>query len=263
MSNFSGILRYEFLMQIRRKAVWAGMAVPFVLLALPDVLRANRELLPDGLALGDFVILQLIFVPIVAGFFLSDRLYRDQRLATDDWVSVSSANKREYLWGKYVGAVAATLMVTLVYWMVAILVECAIGSYSPNVIGYGFIAFWVTAVPAYFFIGAYSVALPRVMSLRLYQILFTCYWLWIHQQLVPSVGGTPLAPSGEIPLLTLVKLLGIMPAEMEHTSVQGPFGWSFEITPAMSVLNIGLLLVLACIVLFIIERYMVWVQEHN
>ena len=201
MNEFQGILRYEFLMQIRRKVLWVGLAVPFVLMALLDFLRPVRIQITDGYALPSFSIILQIFVPIVAGFFLSDRLYRDRQLLTSEWVGVSNATERQYIWGKYLGAVTATLLVVLVYWMASAVVRYAAGIFSVNMIGYAFLAFCTMAVPSYLFIGAYSIAVPSAMSLRLYQILFTCYWLWAHQQLVPSVTGTPLAPGGRVCLV--------------------------------------------------------------
>lgn len=263
MNEFQGILRYEFLMQIRRKVLWVGMAAPFILMSLPDFLRPDRVRIDDGYALPTFSTLLQIFVPIVAGFFLSDRLYRDGQLLTSEWVSVSNATKREYIWGKYLGTVTATLLVVLVYWILSAAVKYAVGIYSVNMIGYAFLAFCLMAVPAYLFIGAYSIAVPSAMSLRLYQILFTCYWLWAHQQLVPSVTGTPLAPGGQFAMYTLLNSLGIVMPGYDNRVGYGPFGWTFEYSPAMTVLNIALLMLLAVMALLVVERYLVWKQEQS
>ena len=262
MSIFRGILYYEFLMQLRRKALWIALAVPYALLTVPDILRVRwrEDLQSIGTALVFYAQPLQIFVPIVAGFFLSDRLYRDAQLGTEDWVAISHASKRSYIWGKYLGAVTATLLASFTFWVGGILIEAAFGVVPAATVIYAAIAFFLMAIPAYLFIGAYCVAVPRVMSLRLYQILFSCYWLWAYQQRVPSVAGTPLAPGGEIALLTWTKALG---TEFNRNILYGPFGLRFEVSLSLAVLNVTLLLGLALGALVVLERYLIWKEARR
>ena len=261
MSAFRGIVRYEFRMQIRRKALWVALFVPYVVFTLPDLIGGSRARVGDAFALFYYAIPLQIFAPIVAGFFLSDRLYRDHQLFTDDWISVSSASKRAYVWGKYLGVVTATLAVAFLYWTLLIVLEYAFGAVSVATVGYTVLAFFLVVTPSYLFIGAYCIAVPSVMSLRLFQILFSCYWLWVHQQRVPSLAGTPLDPSGLFALQILRSGLGDV--SQDGGSLHGPFGWTFAVTPAMALLNVGLLLSLAAAALIILERYLVWKQEQS
>ena len=261
MMAFRGIVRYEFRMQVRRKALWIALPIPLVLLLLPELLNRPEERASLSRALLSFVATIQLFMPIVAGFFLSDRLYRDLQLTTAEWVDINGASRRQYLWGKYVGAVAATLLAALVYWMISAALEYAAGLVDAVFIGYALIAFVLAVVPSYLFVGAYCVAVPSGMSLRLYQILFTCYWMWAHQQVVPSVSGTPLLPNGQLALQALLRGMGAN-LWADGWFMQGPFGWTFEVTPAMAALNVGLLLLLAVIALLAGERYLNWKQER-
>jgi ABC-type transport system involved in multi-copper enzyme maturation permease subunit len=262
MNIFWGITRYEFLMQIRRRALWIALAAPYVLNILMTLNfgRSTIDSQPVGWSLLFFTLPIQLFAPIVAGFFLSDRLYRDQRLGTDEWITVNGATPNRYIWGKYLGVVSATLLVTFIYWILALLIEFMLGIFPADMVGWVILAFFLMAIPTYFFIGAYCIAVPSVMPLRLFQILFTCYWLWSQQQGIPSVFGTPLTPTGDFAVQTIIKGLGF---DGGDGFLHGPFGWTFEISPAMTAVNIGLLFLLALIALVILEKYLVWKQERS
>lgn len=249
MSSFRGVVWYEFRMQARRPALWLALAVTCGI-----VLRGVEH--PSGPPGYDtawskiFPVALQLMVPIVIGLLLSDRLTRDRQLRTRDLIDVSGVTARVYVWGKYLGAVGATSVAALVPVTLIVLGELGVGQISGD-IGAArdtLVGFLLMALPAYLFIGAYSLLLPSIMPLRLYQILFPCYWLWMHQGRVRSLAGTPLAPSGPYAQSAFLSLIHHRPYEQVRSS----FGMLLA-TPAMAALNIILLLALAVLALVALE----------
>ena len=197
-SPWWGVVRYEFLMQIRRKALWIALTLAqvFVIFMSGD----------DNLRGLNLSFAFQLLVPLVAGYFLSDRLYRDRRLGTSEIIGTSKLETGAYIWGKYAGVVGATSLVTVLLLVGLVLANLLRVSPAPNE---NFLSLLVPSlismVTSYLFIGAFCLALPVVLPLRLYQILFSCYWLWAFQARFPSVAGTPLSPGGQYPVSLLFR----------------------------------------------------------
>jgi hypothetical protein len=254
-----GVLRYEFLMQIRRIALWIALGLAMVL-----ILFAGKNTF-NGLNIG--FKFQLI-IPLVAGYFLSDRLYRDFRLGTSEILNSSVISKTGYLWGKYAGIVGATSFITLLLLSglnlgVVVLNLADSGENLFTLIGPALIV----TISAYLFVGAFCMCLPAILPLRLFQILFSAYWLWAFQSRFPSVANTPLSPTGQFPLDLLFRdqlhhfLQGIDQdnwSENGYYLIHGHFGWVFEDTPATALLNQGILIGLAILILVATRYYLGW-----
>src|SRR6516164_3953006 len=82
-SAFAAALRYEFLMQVRRPALWVIMIVCGAMAGFPFT---NTNGLPDSITPQQIIVgathLLNMFLPIVFGILMADRLPRDRRLNT-------------------------------------------------------------------------------------------------------------------------------------------------------------------------------------
>ena len=113
--------------------------------------------------------------------------------------------------------------------------------------------FVLVALPGLLFVSAFSVALPAVMWLPLYQFLFVCYWFW----------GNALAPSRGLPTLSdtiLTPLGGYMLAGFfgEDSGLvvhQGTFLQGLE--------SLLLLLAIAGAVIVVLWRFLMWQRARQ
>lgn len=200
IAAFSGTVSYEFRMQIRRPAVWIAIG-GVALLVMGRTLRGNlvsfRGLSPFSLeanvaAIGSY------FLPIVFGILLADRLPRERRLRTAELLESLPAGDGLRLWGKYVGALAATLLpLVLAYLLLSSLVAVRLQAADPLA---AFVPiFLVEVLPGLLFVGAFSIGCPAVIPTPLYAILFTGYWFWgnlVPPSHAPTLSCTPLTPIG-------------------------------------------------------------------
>lgn len=199
MHLFTGSIRYEYHMAIRRPAVWVGCALAAWLYAI-TLLGAGGRMI-DGstwqMAATSAAILNL-FMPAIGGIAIADRLVRDRRLGVDELLRATPLLPGAYEMAKYLGAVAAALTPLLVVLLAGTALLVAQGA-SPWLFGAVLVAFLAINVPTYLFVGAFSLGCPAVIPLRLYQVLFVGYWGWatlVPPEILPTVNGTLLAPAG-------------------------------------------------------------------
>lgn len=257
MSEFLGVVKYEFRMQIRRPSLWISFGLIAVygyfvmgggatqLYASLQQELASHSLLytvVDSVATGELIL------PLCVGCLLADRLVRDRRVKVDELFTTMDTPLHTRLWGKYIGALIATIVPLL-------LVLCFFQGYifivSHNllVIPLFLFAFLVVALPGLLFVSAFSLACPMVMPIPLYQILFAGYWLWgnlfLKQQVLPTLSRTILTPSGAIIANgffgTNTELLGITP-------------------PSAAVASLVVLLSTAALVMLLLWRFLKWLQ---
>ena len=203
----AGATRYEFGMQIRRKALW----VVFATFALPTVFGAAWTPytgVPEGFSVTYVVISWSLVVqfllPIAFGCLLADRLPRDRDTRMEELLGTLPAPVGIRLLGKYLGATLATLVPVVLIWAPG--VACvAVESGDPWVLALGVLAFATVNLPGLLFVGAFSVACPVVLWVPLYQLLYVGYWFWGNLiptsptggNLIPSLSHTILTPFGE------------------------------------------------------------------
>lgn len=201
-----GATRYEFRMQVRRKALWVGFLVfglAFPLLAYTPWSSYSAGFSVPTLVANWSLALQ-IYYPIVFGLLLADRLPRDGRLGVEEvFDTVPTAAGARFL-GKYLGATAATLL------PLAVIYAGGVGSIVVDrgalaAVPLGIAAFVAINVPGLLFVAAFSVAGPAVLWVPLYQFLFVGYWFWGNliptdaagETIMPSLSHTLLTPLGE------------------------------------------------------------------
>jgi len=197
-----GAARYEYLMQVRRPAVW------LVVLALTG-LRASRpwpaSLSISGTALrplvGDWAIDFMMLAPIGVGVVLADRGRRESQLGLGDLLGSVPNGPGSRWWGKAAGATAATLTPVACAW--AVLLGYLATQRGAAVIPAGIAAFAAVILPGMLFVAAMSLAVPLLIGAPLYRLGLIGYWFWGNlvgpRYGIPTLSGTPLEAIGEYP----------------------------------------------------------------
>jgi ABC-type transport system involved in multi-copper enzyme maturation permease subunit len=188
-----GALRYEFGMQIRRPAVWVTLVVVSVLMAalvapLFKGIPQQRINVPppalNGILLWDQVL--AMFLPVGIGLVVADRLARDKTAHVDEILDTLPASLGARLIGKCLGSMLATLVpVVLIY--IAGLALLPIHGWTVQDIALAAQAFVAQMLPATIFVAGFSIAVPAVMRVPVYQFLFVGYWFWANL-MSPKIG---------------------------------------------------------------------------
>ncbi|MDI3299692.1 MAG: hypothetical protein QJR08_11095 [Bacillota bacterium] len=237
-------LGYEFRMQLRRWAMWVWM-VGWSLL-LPTGMSNPWNLLPHVPAgpAGEAGLMRVVvewaivvnFFQVPFGLMLADRLARDRRLRLGELLETMPVGRGRQLLGKYLGSSLATLLPVLVVYAAGVGYVLA---HRPEarVLLWAAEAFAAVMLPGFLFVGAYSVAVPAVLPVALYQVLYVGYWFWgnaLNPRWLPTLSGTILVPAGDNASLGFFGVRGF---------------WVAEATPLRAVASIALLLALAVAVL--------------
>ncbi len=253
MATFFGIVRHEYAMAVRRWGVWLA----FGLAGIPYALRleppAGGAAWPIWQSAG-LLALQLSFlVPIVGGIAMADRLARDRVLGVHELLASVPLGRRGYVLGKYAGVVLATLTPVLASALLLGAISCAQGA-PVTLIPAVLVAFLAINVPAYLFVGAFSLACPAVLPVRVYQVLFVGYWVWgnfLTPAFIPTVSDTWLNAAGKF------TAEGFFLASVSRQLEAPPAG---ALTGAIG--NIVVLVACAAAALFALERYLAWQESR-
>lgn len=199
--GLGGAVRYEFLMQIRRPALW-------ITFALFTLIFYNLTWTPWSPYLGDNPVDFLVaswslsvqtFHPIAFGILLADRLPSDRRTGTSELLETLPASPGGRYLGKYLGATLATLVPLLLVWVPGVAYIVAdTGDFSALPLAVA--AFLTVNLPGLLFVAAFSVSCPAILWVPLYQFLFVGYWFWgnlLPYVPIPTLTGTRLTPLGE------------------------------------------------------------------
>ena len=207
LAVFLGVFKYEFRMQVRRRAIWLTM----LLIALLVLLLLTRspnfgELLSrlSQLPIKDVVVYWTDIVnavlPIGVGVLLADRLPRDHKTKVDELFTSMPAALSIRLLGKYLGSICATLMPMLICYLLGLTV-ILYETQNALALPIALEAFAAIVLPGILFISAFSLACPAIMWVPLYQFLFVGYWFWGNLLTpgtgIPTLNNTLLTPIGE------------------------------------------------------------------
>ncbi len=208
-------------MGIRRKGMWLGYGIAFVLylfILFNSALRIETPEMTMKELWANAALLAFVFntiLPVIGGISAADRLIRDRNLHVYEVLQSSRLTTRDYLVGKYLGTLAAISLPVLVGIVVFRILAIFLGAPAVT-FGMSLAAFLAVNLPAYVFITAFSLICPLVMPTRVYQILFTGYWFWgnfVYPEMIPTLSGTVLQVSGKIPaegLFGAIIEMGIM-----------------------------------------------------
>lgn len=259
-SHFFGVIGYEFLMQVRRLALW----IAFGLLGALVIVANNANYSPKDSNLPytryDIVVNRAdgaaLLLALGVGLLLADRLRRDRRIHVDEVVRATPLTTATRVLGKYVGATAATLVpVTLVY---LVSVGFLVAHYQDvSVIPVALSSFLALVLPVALFVGAFSIASTAILWTPLFQFFFVGYIFW-----------SLLPPGGPIPTLN-----GTLLSIQENYALSGLFHFSGFRTGdtayypnssvALGLANIAVLLACGAVALLAACWYEVWRANHD
>lgn len=263
-SAFWGTLRYEFRMQVHRRALWMPFGF-FLLVLLGILLITPPKLRDDFVQLSRFPVRDVVVswanqlnsvLPILFGVLLADRLSRDQKTRVEELLTTLPGSLSSRLTGKYLGTVLATLLpIALLYFggIVYILIRTENGL----AVLWALAAFASVMLPGLLFVGAFSLACPRAIWTPVYQFLFVGYWFWGNLfppgTAIPTLSGTILTPIG-----------GYAASAFFHAQFLA--NTSNQIPPAtvpQALASITLLVAIAVLVLLALWSLMKWQQVHQ
>jgi hypothetical protein len=203
----AGAFRYEFLMQVRRKALWFGFAVFSAVLLIivlgPLVSQVGHSPGADGpkYTRSDVLVewtLGCQFILIVgAGLLLADRTPRDRHTRAIELLWTTPAPIWTRLLGKFSGAVCATLLPIFIIYAAGV-GRLALAWQDISMLPLALATFAALVLPPLLFVGAFSVACTTLLWAPLYQFLFVGYWLWTNLnpgEAIPTLSGTLLSPA--------------------------------------------------------------------
>jgi ABC-2 type transport system permease protein len=198
VSGLAGVFAYEFRMQVRRRSVWLVLGVlgAYMLRVLID--QTGRE--PGDQLVAEWAWLLQVLCPIALGILLADRFARDRRVGVDQILETSPVTGWLRLLGKYLGATAATIVPIVIVYAIGV-VYIAGSRDAAAVAALALPAFGLICLPGLLFVAAYSVCVPIVMKVPLYQFLFVGYWFWgnlMPPQIMPTLRDTWLSPIGTV-----------------------------------------------------------------
>jgi hypothetical protein len=232
--------RYEYLMQVRRPAVWL-VVLALIALRCSAPMPVNIGSITDHAALvsdwaGNFMQLG----PIGVGAVLADRIRREARLDLNDLLASTPTGIGPRLWGKAIGAGAATITPFALGW--AALLGYLTARHGAGVIPVGIEVFAAVILPGLIFVSAFSLTVPLLIGAPLFRLGLVGYWFWGNMvgpdYGIPTPAGTPFEAIGEYP--TVAWFHGFMFDARER-------GWNA--TGADAVISIAFLLLTALAVL--------------
>jgi hypothetical protein len=240
-----GVLRYEFLMQIRRPALWLAFLLFGLLDARSvagqiDFYKSFSSIHFSSLQWAAFLaVLSNWLAPLGVGILLADRLTRDRRTRVEEVLNSLPGSLKARILGKYLGTLLAVQVPSLVlYLMFAAVVAWKIG---PGLIPYTLLCYVLVVLPGMCFVAAFSLALPVVIWVPLYQFLFFGYWFWGNilgpGYGLPTLSGTILTPIGSA---IVAGLFGV-----STYGGQGPSSVIYGISSLVALLGIAALVLVA------------------
>jgi ABC-2 type transport system permease protein len=208
---------------------------------------------------ADWTVVVNLFLPPAIGILLADRLSRDRKIHVDELLNTFSGSIGARLLGKYVGSLFATLVPMLIIYSIGVGYIVyhwqVIQGWAPvlqALPGAGGL-FLTVVLPGTCFIAAFSLALPLLLWLPLYQFLFVCYWYWGNvfdpSRGIPSLSNTILTPFGAY---MLAGFFGEDSGLVVHRA-----------TFAQGIESLLLLLGITTAVLLTLWRYLLWQQVQR
>lgn len=255
-SALGGALRYEFRMQVRRKALW----ITFLLfsLALLNLTFSPWTHWSEGLKVPHLVAnwsLSVQFLhPIAFGILLADRLPRDRRTKVEELLDTLPASLGSRFLGKYLGATLATL-VPLILIYVAGIAYIAVSRGDLSALPLGLAAFATINLPGLLFVAAFSVSCTAVLWIPLYQFLFVGYWFWGN--LIPT------SPRGGNMMPTLSHTILTAFGEYMANGFFGTEQATARTTVWEGIASMSLLLALGALALYGGYRYLRWQRARQ
>jgi len=242
-----GVIRYEYRMAIGRWGVWFAFLLA-ALLSLGSALTGPGPLAGGGAAwnlMGSRALMMNVWMPLIAGIALADRLPREHLLLTWELLETTLAPRGRRILGKYLGGLLAVCTPVLVFELLGACIDVARGAAAAQV-PVAVLAFLAINLPALAFVGAFSIACPAVLPVRIYQVLFAGYWFWgnfMNPRAFPTIAGSVLTASGQF---------------AAEAFFGARFGSGGRVTVPFVALNLCVLAACAVAALVAVTKYLEW-----
>lgn len=252
LSVMGGALRYEFLMQIRRRSIWLVLALVG---ALSAILWLAFQSGPDTTSRDAVLFLAQFtawFLPVGVGLVLADRLARDKKLHVDEILETFPGSMGARLFGKYLGSALATLIPVIILYTAGA-ISIVVRFHDPQSLLLALEAFAAIPLPGMLFAAGFSLALPAILNVPLYQLLFIGYWFWAD--LTPPRFKIPT------PVATMLNATGPWAQEAFFHNQ-----WVFlRLNPTVlqGVESVALLVGLGCAAVLLAWLYLRWEQARR
>ncbi len=256
MSRFLGLAGHEFSMSVRRPGFWIAyilLAAFYVVSNLMSSANAAEDIVrPDQIwpEAGHQVFMFNIFLPLLAGILSADRIPRDVSTGIRELQRSTPLTVHAYILAKYLGVLLSVLLPMFLLVCVTGALTVMRGLAPSTFLWPLALAFLCIAVPSHAFVVAFSLAVPIILPLRIYQVLFTGYWFWgnlLSPQAFPTISDTVLNAAGQYPLQAFF-----------HMYVDSTHKVSDGFTPPQAVLNLIVLAICIMIALGLLDRYLRW-----
>jgi hypothetical protein len=201
LRTVAAVARFEFLMQVRRVAVWVvqlGLIGLVLLTAGPAGPLQLRPGAPLPAVMATWALALSMITPLGTGLLLADRGRRERRLGVEGLLDATPAGPGARWWGKAIGATAATITPVACGW-IALTGYLAAG-HGLAAVPLGLAAFAAVTLPGLVFVAAFALSVPLLIGSPLFRVGFTGYWFWGNltpPNFVPTPAGTPFEPVGE------------------------------------------------------------------
>jgi ABC-2 type transport system permease protein len=194
--------RYEFLMQVTRRALWLVVLAASALIAFrfrisPGQLELGTDPLTVAASISSVF---AFFLPLAFGILMSDRVPRERRLQTLDLLASYPAGPGVRIWGKFLGAGLATALPLLAGYVgiAAFWVVLFHGSWS--VVAAEGLVFLGVALPGLLFVGGWALLSTEFLPAPVFSVLFVGYWFWgnfMPPSKMPTLSCTPFNSAGD------------------------------------------------------------------
>lgn len=197
----AGAVRYEFRMQIHRRALWAVVLAAAGLIAFRlRIDPAGRELGTSPLTIAASVSgVTAFFLPLAYGVLMSDRVPRERRLRTLEVLRSLPVGAGVRLWGKFLGAGLATAIPLFVGYLAIAALWVLLFHASWDLVGAEALVFLGVTLPGLLFVAGWTLLTTEVMPAPVFSVLFVGYWFWgnfMPPYKMPTLSCTLLTPAG-------------------------------------------------------------------
>jgi ABC-2 type transport system permease protein len=254
--SFLGVLKYEFRMQLHRRAVWLSF-IAFGLFFTQFHQPWFRPITtPASASIIYWTGIVQSFLAVAAGLLLADRLPRDRRMKVDELLNTLPCTVSTRMFGKYLGSTIATLVPMPVIYSIGI-AYILVRWHTLQELPLALASFAAIVIPGVMFIGAFSIACTAILWVPLYQILFVGYWFWGN--LLPNIGIPTLSTTILTPVGGYMCTGFFNPQGREGVCSPGIQG----ATALLGAESILLLLGTAILVIIALVRYIKWQQARQ
>jgi len=252
-----GIIAKEYGMAIRRWGIWVafGLIIAFygsMVFFYEEPIRTWTLATQFSAVIQSAGSLNM-FMVLICGIAAADRLQRDNRLGMSELINAAPVTRWTRILGKYIAIIAAGMTPFLFIDLFYAAFMVIGGAPVLQTVWYHFLGLVGVNLPAVAFVTAFSLAIPLILPLRVYQILFTGYWFWgnyLNPNFLPTLNGTLLTPSGVFVTEGLYKVTSpVKNAVLRYSATEA---W----------LNLAVLAACIFLVMLSLERYLAW-KSHT